>query len=81
MPQRSIEGCGMNWTGLLLVAFGFVWLFGSLFDWEWFWERGRQSWAAEFLGRDPARILYGLIGAAAIVLGVLLTFGVIGRAM
>ena len=65
----------MNGFGLLAVGLGVFWFCAAVFDWSWFWERGRQGWAADLLGRDVARVLYGLLGAAVIVLGVMLTFG------
>lgn len=65
----------MNWWGLFLVVFGCAWLGGAVFDWEWFWTRGRQGVGAKRYGRGLARVLYGLLGAAAIGLGVLLFLG------
>ena len=65
----------MNWWGLIVVLFGALWLGGAVFNWEWFWTRGRQGIGAAWFGRTPARILYGILGAVAIVLGTLNVFG------
>jgi hypothetical protein len=69
----------MNWWGLLVVAFGLLWLGGAVYNWEWFWTRGRQGFGAELFGRNPARILYGILGLAAVILGVLSTIGLFPR--
>jgi hypothetical protein len=66
----------MNFWGLLLVAFGCLWLSGAVFNWDWFWERGKQGFGAQLFGREAARVLYGILGAGAIVFGILATIGV-----
>ena len=63
--------------GLFLAAVGLFVLAGSAFNWEWYWDRRRTRVWVDLLGRAGARILYAIMGAAVLVLGVLMAAGVI----
>jgi immunity protein 17 of polymorphic toxin system len=66
----------MNWWGLLGAAFGALFLAASVWNWKWFWTRGRQGFGARIFGRTVARYLYGMLGIAFIVLGTLAFFNI-----
>ena len=68
----------MNYWGLLGLPIGLFFICASVFDWEWFFTRGRQKLAVDWFGRTNARILYALTGVAIIVIGVLSLFRVPG---
>ena len=67
----------MNPIGLVFVAIGLFSLAGSLLDWQWFMNHYKARFFVSRVGRTGARIIYGLLGLALIVLGVLVTIGVI----
>ncbi len=63
--------------GLLLVLGGLFAIAGGLFDWEWFMTN-RKAWVfVKLLGRNGARIFYCILGFVVVVLGVLITFGIV----
>ena len=64
-------------VGYLLVAAGLFVMAGSLFNWNWYWERRRTQVWVDLLGRTGARVLYALLGLAVVVGGALLAGGVI----
>ena len=49
-----------------------------MFDWEWFMTNRRARLFVSLFGRTGARIFYGLLGIALIVVAVLMMLGVIG---
>ncbi len=63
--------------GILMVAVGLFAIAGSAFDWEWYWERRRMRIWVDLFGRPAARIVFGILGLAVLVAGVLVTAGVI----
>lgn len=63
--------------GIIVAAGGVFVLAGSAFNWEWYWDRRRTRVWVDLLGRVGARIFYGIMGVAVLVLGVLMAAGVI----
>lgn len=67
----------MDPVGLILVAAGIFSITGAAFDWDWFINsRKAQFWVA-ILGRNGARVFYGVLGAVMTIVGVLWTFGLL----
>ena len=66
----------MNPAGLILVAVGAFSVAGSIGNWD-FMFNSRKAWLiVRLLGRQGARIFYGLLGATVATIGLLITFGV-----
>lgn len=58
---------------LLLAAGGFS-LLGAVNDWDWFFASYKAQRMVNLFGRKGARVVYGLIGAFIILIGIM-TFG------
>ncbi|RIK81761.1 MAG: hypothetical protein DCC68_08040 [Planctomycetota bacterium] len=67
----------MNPFGLIFVAVGIFSICGAVFDWDWFINSRKAQFFVAMFGRNGARIFYGILGAAIVILGTLLMFGVI----
>jgi hypothetical protein len=67
----------MNPLGLLLVAAGLFGAAGGIFDWEWFMNSHKARFMSTILTRTGARIFYVILGLGIVVLGTLITMGVI----
>lgn len=67
----------MNPAGLLFVAMGIFALCGAGLDWNWFMNHRKARFLVWIFGRNGARLVYGLVGCLLIVLGALLTLGII----
>lgn len=66
---------GMLMGGVMAV-FGAMLLGGVIFRWEWLVQGRKYRRLAESMGEKAPAILYGLIGLALIVLGVLNALGI-----
>lgn len=66
----------MEWV---LVAVGVFSISGSVFNWEWFMNHRKARFFSNLLGRAGARIFYGILGIAFIVLGILFATGIIQK--
>ena len=62
----------------MIVAFGAFLIAGAMLNWEWFMNNYKSRRLVELIGRNNARIIYGIVGGALIVAGALFAFGVIG---
>jgi hypothetical protein len=67
----------MLFWGLVIIMLGVGLIIGSYFNWDWFMKIWKDADWVEALGRNGARILYGIIGFLGIVIGALIVFGVI----
>jgi predicted small integral membrane protein len=67
----------MNPVGLILVAAGVFSMLGAICNWEWFMNARKARFMVKILTRNGARIFYGILGLALVVLGVLATMGII----
>jgi hypothetical protein len=67
----------MNFAGLVMVALGLVCAGAAIFNWRWVVDDRRGSLWVLLLGRNGARIFYGIAGAAVVAAGLLATFDVI----
>jgi hypothetical protein len=68
----------VNWIGLVFVAAGGFSIVGAVKDWEWFMGSSKAWLFVALLGRKGARVFYGLLGFALIVLGAAFLAGIIG---
>jgi len=58
-------------SGIFLTIIGAIALLSAIFNWEFFFARRATS---SLIGRTPTRIIYGAIGIALIVWGVIQIF-------
>jgi hypothetical protein len=56
--------------GILAIAGGSALLLGAIFDWEWLLGHPSAQAIVRAMGRGGARILYGLMGLFALLLGI-----------
>jgi len=64
----------MDWV---IVAAGAFSIAGAVADWDWFMNHRKARFFVNVLGRDGARVFYGLLGTAIAALGVLKATGVL----
>jgi hypothetical protein len=50
-------------VGIIAVMGGFS-LAGAIANWDWFMESRKAAFIVKILGRNGARIFYGILGAA-----------------
>lgn len=67
----------MDLWGLIFIAIGIFSICGGFFNWDWFMEARKARFFVSIIGRNGARIFYGLLGIGLVVLGVLGMAGVI----
>ncbi len=67
----------MKPVGLIFVAAGAFSILGAIYNWEWFMNARKARFMVNILTRNGARIFYGILGLALVVLGVLATMGII----
>jgi len=63
--------------GALMIAGGVFSVSGAAFNWEWFMTARKARFIVAIAGRTGARIFYGVLGLALIVIGVLALTGFI----
>jgi drug/metabolite transporter superfamily protein YnfA len=61
-------------SGILFVSAGCFSIAGAYFNWDWFMENRRAWIFVKLLGRNGARIFYGLLGAGLVTLGLTTLF-------
>ncbi len=67
----------MDYGGLFFVAIGTFTILGAILNWEWFMNSRKAAFMVKILTRNGARIFYGVVGLALVVLGTLGTTGAI----
>lgn len=67
----------MNPIGLFLVAAGIFSICGAVFDWNFFINSRKAQFFVSTFGRKGARIFYGILGLAIVVLGTLIAAGIL----
>ena len=63
--------------GWFLAAGGAFTLCGVAFDWQWLMNQWNARFFIRRFGRSGTRIFFGTIGAAILVLGLLIATGVV----
>jgi small neutral amino acid transporter SnatA (MarC family) len=67
----------MNPLGLILVAGGLLSICGAAFDWDFFINSRKARFFVSTFGRTGARIFYAILGLVIMVLGVLISMGIL----
>ncbi len=57
------------WIG---IAGGIFSIAGALFNWDWFMNNSRARGIVDLLGREGARVFYGLLGVFVLILSILM---------
>jgi Immunity protein 17 len=76
----TLESKRMNPVGLILVAAGIFSICGAAFDWDWFINSRKARFFVATFGRAGARVFYGLLGILILIMGLLITFGILKNA-
>ena len=63
--------------GWVIAGCGAFAICGAALDWEWFMNHRKAQFFVRILGRGGTRVFYGLLGAALMVLGVLMAMGIV----
>ncbi len=66
-----------NPMSLFFIIAGLFALCAGLFNWDFFLNARKARAFVSLLGRNGARVFYGLLGATMVVLGCLLAAGII----
>jgi hypothetical protein len=64
----------MAWFFMAAGAFAIC---GAVFDWDFFMNSRKAALLVRFLGRNGARVFYGLLGAGIVTIGVLMAAGLL----
>lgn len=67
----------MNPVGLILVAAGLFSICGAVLDWDFFINSRKARFFVSTLGRTGARVFYGILGLVIVVMGALITLGIL----
>ena len=67
----------MNPVGLLIAALGLFTAGCGVFDWEWAMTTRQGRLVTTMITRTGARVFYVVVGVGMIVVGILMTAGVI----
>lgn len=62
----------MNLFWIAIACAGAFSIAGALFNWSWFMNNARARGIVDLLGREGARIFYGLLGIFLLILGILM---------
>ena len=54
---------------LFACAAGVLVIAAAIFDWDWFFNNYKAKFFVDALGRDGARVFYGVLGAVILFLG------------
>lgn len=63
--------------GLFFVGAGIFTICGAACDWDWFMGSRKARFFVAMLGRNGARIFYGLLGIAIILIGLAMAVGLV----
>ena len=67
----------MNPVGLLIVAVGLFSVGSGIFNWEWAMTNRQARLLSRMITRTGARAFYVVLGVGLVVVGTLMTIGVI----
>ena len=65
----------MDPIGLLVAGGGALLVAAAIFEWLWFMNHRKARRLTSLVGRGAARIIYMVIGAVALVFGIIQTLG------
>lgn len=67
----------MDPIGLILVAGGLFSICGAAFDWDFFILSRKAQFFVSIFGRNGARVFYFILGLIIVVMGAMMTLGVL----
>ena len=67
----------MIFWGIIIILLGLGLIVGSYCNWDWFMKIWKDADWVEALGRNGARVLYAIIGFFGVILGLLISLGII----
>lgn len=67
----------MSFQALFFLGAGLFSLVAALADWDWYMNHRKAQFFVRILGRTGARIFYGLLGLFLMVMGLLVSLGLI----
>ncbi len=73
----GLDSWQMLTVGSLMIFGGAIGIGGAVFEWNWFMNSPKAQHFVERLGRAGTRVFYALLGAALLVVGVLMVAGFI----
>lgn len=62
-------------VGAVAIAIGLFVMSAALFNWEWYYQLHKARWIESICGRSGARVFFGVLGLALIVLGAAIAMG------
>lgn len=62
---------------VFFIIIGLITVLACVFNWEFFFEHNKAQSLLKKFGRNGARIVYGILGALILVLGIFLLLGTI----
>jgi hypothetical protein len=72
-----VGGIEVELLSVFIILAGLFSTAGAVYNWDWFMNARKARGIVRILGRTGARGLYGLLGAALMMLGILSLTGVI----
>lgn len=63
--------------GLLFAAGGIFSICGAALNWDWFLESRKARFFVNVFGRNGARVIYAVLGAVLVVVGILMALGIV----
>lgn len=64
-------------VGAVAIAIGLFVMSAALFNWEWYYQLHKARWIESICGRGGARVFFGVLGLALIVLGAAIATGML----
>ncbi len=58
---------------IFFICAGIFGIAGALFNWNWFMNNTRARGIVDLVGREGARVFYGVLGVFLLITGVLMT--------
>ena len=65
----------MNIYGVFFFLAGMFTISGAFFDWDWFMNNRRAKIFVKLLGRNGARVFYGILGIGFMLFGIAALLG------
>ncbi len=67
----------MHYEGFILIGAGLFSVAGGAFNWDWFMNSRKARFFVKTLTRNGARIVYGVLGTALVIIGALILLGIV----
>ena len=63
--------------GIIIMVIGIVSTIAAIEDWDWFMDSRKARRLSKLIGRNNARIFYGILGTGLILAGMMMFFSFI----